>query len=321
MALGNPIQLTGNVASKMISVIATDGQTLFRVNGGYRINQIAVFRNGVRLTNQTDFLAQDGATVVLSNPTIVSDEILFEIFEDFRVADAIVSYASTQTIYGDLTVNGTLYGIEDIGGDVSIAGSVTATEFYGDGSNLEGVASAGLGTALGDEGPLSVIYYTNDILSVGATITIDTPDTSSVAYTQYADIIISDDADLIVADNDDFIPDILGLSTEGVTPVTGSGGRVRADFFTDHAGTGAPTFQTGLNVLGDVSIGGTLTYQDVTNVDAIGIITANNGINVTSGGVTVSGVVTATSFEGSGANLSNLNIPVGFNELDAMLFL
>ena len=29
-----------------------------------------------------------------------------------------------------------------------------------------------------------------------------------------------------------------------------------------------------LNLGGEVSIGGTLTYQDVTNVDAIGIITA-----------------------------------------------
>jgi len=34
---------------------------------------------------------------------------------------------------------------------------------------------------------------------------------------------------------------------------------------------------------GNVSIGGTLTYEDVTNVDSLGIITAQNGLNVTSG--------------------------------------
>ena len=33
---------------------------------------------------------------------------------------------------------------------LDVAGIVTATAFYGDGSNLEGVASAGLGTALSD---------------------------------------------------------------------------------------------------------------------------------------------------------------------------
>ena len=34
---------------------------------------------------------------------------------------------------------------------------------------------------------------------------------------------------------------------------------------------------------GDVSIGGTLTYEDVTNIDSVGLITARNGIKVTGG--------------------------------------
>lgn len=48
-----------------------------------------------------------------------------------------------------------------------------------------------------------------------------------------------------------------------------------------------------------------------------GVVTATS---LTSNGINVSGVVTATSFVGSGANLTNLNIPVGFNEIDAALF-
>ena len=36
---------------------------------------------------------------------------------------------------------------------------------------------------------------------------------------------------------------------------------------------------------GDVSVGGTLTYEDVTNVDAVGLITARSGISVTGGHV------------------------------------
>ena len=50
--------------------------------------------------------------------------------------------------------------------------------------------------------------------------------------------------------------------------------------------TGIATFQ------GNVSIAGTLTYEDVTNVDSIGLITARNGIHVTGAGVSVAGIST-----------------------------
>ena len=108
MAIGNPITLTSNVASKTISVTATASQTLFTVTGGYRINQLAVYRNGVRLVDGRDFTASDGSTVTLLSAASASDIVEFQIFDDFRVADAIVSAASTQTIQGNLKVTGTL---------------------------------------------------------------------------------------------------------------------------------------------------------------------------------------------------------------------
>jgi plastocyanin len=40
-------------------------------------------------------------------------------------------------------------------------------------------------------------------------------------------------------------------------------------------------------VTGNVSVGGTLTYEDVTNIDSVGLITARNGLSVTSGGIQV----------------------------------
>ena len=59
---------------------------------------------------------------------------------------------------------------------------------------------------------------------------------------------------------------------------------------------------------GDVGIGGTLTYEDVANVDSIGIVTARAGINVSGGNINVSsGSVTATSFTGDGANLTGVS--------------
>jgi len=189
---------------------------------------------------------------------------------------------------------------------LTVVGVVSATSFFGDGSNLEGVASAGLGTALGDgTNGLEVIYFTDKVLTISDTITVDPPASTNVAYTQYSEVAVEENKDLIIADGDDFIPDVLGLSTEGATPLVGAGGRVRADNFTNKAGNGAPNFPSGLTgttgtFTGSVSVGGTITYEDVTNVDSVGVITARSGIVVT-------GVVTATSFAGDGSNLSGID--------------
>ena len=203
---------------------------------------------------------------------------------------------------------------------LGVAGIVSATAFYGDGSNLDGVASAGLGTALSEVefDPLTVIYQTSDTLSVGATITVDPPDaTTKVAYTQYAEILLQDDADLIVADGDDFIPDILGLSTEGFSFSNANGNGIFDTVYTDNienaAGRGAPNFPLGITVTGistlsgNVSIGGTLTYEDVTNIDSVGMVTARTGIEVLAGGINAVGVVTGTSFKGDGSLLTGID--------------
>jgi len=57
---------------------------------------------------------------------------------------------------------------------------------------------------------------------------------------------------------------------------------------------------------GSVSVGGTLTYEDVTNVDALGIGTFRTGIKVLAGGINVVGVVTATAFHGDGSALTGI---------------
>ena len=47
-----------------------------------------------------------------------------------------------------------------------------------------------------------------------------------------------------------------------------------------------------LNVGGNLSVAGTITYDDVTNIDSVGIVTAQSGINIVGGGLTVTGVTT-----------------------------
>jgi hypothetical protein len=66
----------------------------------------------------------------------------------------------------------------------------------------------------------------------------------------------------------------------------------------------------GATFSGNVSVGGTLTYEDVTNIDSVGIITARSGIVVT-------GVVTATSFAGDGSSLTGVE---SWNQFDTWLY-
>ena len=85
--------------------------------------------------------------------------------------------------------------------------------------------------------------------------------------------------------------------------------------------TGVITATTG-NITGNLTVGGNaditgvLTYEDVTNIDSVGVITARSGIEFGASGVggtitatgqaEFAGVVTATSFVGSGANLTGV---------------
>ena len=89
---------------------------------------------------------------------------------------------------------------------------------------------------------------------------------------------------------------------------------------------------TNLNVSGiatfeqAVGVGGTLTYQDVTNVDAVGIITARVGVNVPAGQLDIgsnikignSGIATASNFKTGSSNLHSAGVEVaGVNVLGA----
>ena len=187
MAIGNPITLTNNVASKIISVTATADQTSFTVTGGYRINQIAVFRNGVQLSQSSDFTANDGSTVILVSAANAGDTLLFRIFDDFRVADAIVSAASTQTIDGDLAVTGTVYGasigIQSAGTSVGAAKTLnfigTGNTFLDNGDGtidiaISGSGGGGLGTAINfSDGTASPFSYIDRYAQIPENMLLD----------------------------------------------------------------------------------------------------------------------------------------------------
>ena len=84
--------------------------------------------------------------------------------------------------------------------------------------------------------------------------------------------------------------DLTGNSITGVVNITASGGVSGA--------TGTFT--------GNVSIGGTLTYEDVTNVDSVGIITAQTGLRIGTGGTVGPASGGIVTYFGDGSQLTGL---------------
>jgi len=178
---------------------------------------------------------------------------------------------------------------------LTVVGVVSATSFSGDGSSLTGVAST--------ENIITGTAATfNNVVKVGTAITLD--------------------------------------ATSGIiTAVNGFVGNVTGNA-TGLSGTPDITIR---NVTGvAATFTGVLTYDDVTNVDSLGIVTARSGVEfgaagvggtitaagqaefagiVTALGVNVSGIVTAASFQGSGADLTNLPASGDSNDITASLFL
>jgi len=150
--------------------------------------------------------------------------------------------------------------------------------------------------------------------------------------------------------------------------ITAFGGIVTATTFSGTLSGNATSATTATNAEGltgtpDITINnitgvaatftGVVSYEDVTNVDSTGIVTARAGLNVVGGGATVTGVstfhdtvrvgtaitlgassgivtatgvnvtgiVTAASFQGSGADLTNLPASGDSNDITASLFL
>jgi len=79
---------------------------------------------------------------------------------------------------------------------------------------------------------------------------------------------------------------------------------------------------------GDVNVGGILSYEDVQNIDSVGIVTARSGIKIgpsagiagtfaADGSYVTAGIITATSFVGDGSGLSGVE---SWNQFDTWLY-
>ena len=241
-------------------------QSVFNITEGqFSSGFLEVYLNGVKL-NQSDFTENPPTQFTLDVAAEAGDVVEIIGFKD---------RGTNTSINAELT-------------NLNATGIVTAGQFVGNGSRITGVI--GLGTAITHSTPvLGNIFYRNNTLSVGSTVTMDVPSAaeSNVGYTHHSDLAVEDGADFIVADGDEFIADVLGIGTD-TAPLTGTGGRVRADQLTNRAGNGPPSFPFGIQLSGSSAINdespltaGFIEIQNVLNVSTDTTIAGSTSSTVT----------------------------------------
>ena len=294
---------SGNVAEKQ-SYTATAGQTAFTFTAGYTTGYLDVFRNGIRLISGTDFTETNTTTFTLTEPAQVSDEIA-------AVGYKVASLVSTSGQFQNLNISGigTIAGVTTANATgVNVTGIITATTFSGDGGGLTGVAST-------DNITTSTRVRFLDNLSVSGVSTLGSATTIGESGIHVTGIVT---ATSFVGDGSN----ITALNGDNIASGTVAAARVATlnQNTTGTAGGLSGTPDIAINNItgvaatftGNVTIGGTISYEDVTNVDSLGIITARSGIEV-------SGIVTAragfaVTYYGDGSNLTGVVSGIALSE-------
>ena len=244
MAIGRPYSLSNNIATKVINSTATASQTAFTVEGGYRVNQLGVYRNGVRLVNGTDYTAVDGSLVTLLQASAEGDVLEFHVFDSFNISDAINGNSSSQSINGALTITGDLTVSSDVigvstrftgaigieSGGTAIGQGVTTLNFVGSGNTFAYDASTntvdisisgsggggGLGTAINyaDGETATPFSYIGNSVKVTENLAINTSNAggnTSYVVTVIPNVEISSGVAVTVGTGKTMIIDVLKI--------------------------------------------------------------------------------------------------------------
>ena len=172
------------------------------------------------------------------------------------------------------------------GNNIANAGIVTASAFHGDGSNLTGVSQVGGNTGVDFNDTVKARFGNGNDLEIYH----DSSNRSGMRFTNPEFRLLGDTGSSSIT---------LGQSNSSTELSWGERYAVfknngSVDLYYD--GTKRfETTNTGASISGDLTVTGVLTYEDVTNIDSVGVITARKGI-------VSSGVVTATKFEATGDN-------------------
>jgi len=207
----------------------------------------------------------------------------------------------TKNLTGDVTGNLTGDVTGNLTGNVTgnLTGNVTGTATTA--TNLADAANITTGTISNNRLPVNITK--NLVGNVTGNVTGNL--TGNVTGTATTATNLADGGNITTGTiSNDRLPSTITKNLTGdvtgnlIGNVTGNvtGTATTATIATNAQGlTGSPNITvTDITAFGNVSIAGTLTYEDVTNVDSIGLITARNGLQVDSGGINVTGNSTIT---------------------------
>ena len=259
--------------------------TTFVFNSGYDVGYLDVYVNGSKLINALDYTATDTQNVSLTTAAQSGDVIEFVAYKAFNLTNVVSSTS------GDLTVEGSVTAT----GNVISSGNVTATSFIGEGSSLTGIANTN--------------NLRTNFLEVSGISTLSGGLTVAGVSTFTGNVVL--DANLDLQDNDKIL---LGTGDDLEIYHTGS-----HSFIVD-SGTGDLYIRASAGYVQDVANANQtwLKFNSAAGVEAH--FAGNKKLETTTNGVTVTGSVTATSFSGSGANLTNLPASGDSNDITASLF-
>jgi len=98
------------------------------------------------------------------------------------------------------------------------------------------------------------------------------------------------------------------IVTNNITPRSGSSVGLTGDLAVSGNITGGAVSGTTGTFTGNVSVGGTLTYEDVTNIDSVGLITARSGIRIGTGGTVGPASAGIVTYYGDGSQLTGIQV-------------
>tara|TARA_Y100000593_G_scaffold89464_1_gene173746 strand:+ start:60 stop:1895 length:1836 start_codon:yes stop_codon:yes gene_type:complete len=241
----------------------TGVQTNFTFASGYTVGYLDVYFNGSRLIFANDYTATDGSTVGLTTHANNGDVIECVAYKAFNVGN-VEEATGNFTVGNQLTVTGFTTG-----SSAFYSGIVTATSFSGDGSSLTGLAN----TDVINTENINVI----GVATVGSAVTINSTGIDAVSGVITAANFVGGGANLTALSGSNIASGTVAAARVATLNQNTTG--------TSAGLTGTPDI-TIRNVTGvAATFTGVLTYEDVTNVDSVGIVTARSGVEFGAAGV------------------------------------
>ena len=188
---------------------------------------------------------------------------------------------------------------------LNIVGVVSATSFFGDGSSLSGITAGATLSAGSGAQRVVVTSLTSGTMTSAATdaeLTCNSG-TNTLSATTFSGALTGN----VTGDASGSSGSCTGNSATATVATNAQGLTGTPDITIQNITGVAGTFTGFVAFSTSISVGGTITYEDVTNVDSIGVITARAGVQVGAGQSFGANGPTAVYY-GDGSNLTGISV-------------